>query len=144
MDIQADLCSASVCACCQPGSHTWSCHREQLLKWRRQLAHLFRPHIEESSIIYRRLRSGSMRFQERALIVFDKHYLINLDAIEHIQDVHAVLRKLGQPACEGTEKRGCPCRLQLLLVQLSKSPKGASLTRMLYRRLAEMPPDAQQ
>ena len=80
-----------------------------------------------------------MRFRNRAIIVLDQHYLINVDAIEHIDTVHDSLRRQQEPVCGGNSAADgpCSCRLQLLIVELSKSPKGSGLARVMLRRLAQ-------
>ena len=123
--------------------------RHLLQSWRTQLARLFRPHIEKESIIFRRLsllRNGSMQFRHKALIVLDAHYLLNVDAIEHIEAVHDCLKRQQQPVCEDTRtaQGPCPCRLQLLIFELSRSPKGQGLASMMCRRMAELLPQPQQ
>ena len=81
-----------------------------------------------------------MRFRDRAIIVLDQHYLINVDAIEHIETVHESLRRQQQPVCGGSQAADepCSCRLQLLIVELSNSPKGKGLATMVFRRMAQL------
>ena len=132
--------------CQGPASADQLYGRDLLQGWRTQLARLFRPHLQQDSIIFRRLRTGSMRFRHKALIVLDTHYLLNVDAIEHIETVHESLMRQQQPVCtDASAAQGpCPCRLQLLIFELSRSPKGQGLASMMCRRMAELLPQPQQ
>ena len=81
-----------------------------------------------------------MRFRNKAIIVLDQHYLINVDAIERIETVHDSLKRQRQPMCAGSSAAdgSCSCRLQLLILELSMSPKGKGLATVMLQRLAQL------